>query len=104
MLFKMLTSFSSKSFTLFFEIANIDRFITQPFLFLAIIFYCIKYDLSKTKKVVCNPVRDILKNVPRVGELQSPSTPALRRHKIFKINTVFDFKIILCYNNFVQKY
>ena len=52
---------------------------------------------------MCNPVRDIFKKISHGwGELQPPQ-PLLCAEKIFKINTVFDFKILSCYNYFVKK-
>ena len=56
---------------------------------------------QNNKKVMCNPVRDIFTKYPTGGGNCNPPQPLLCAAKIFKINTVFDFKILSCYNYFV---
>ena len=94
MFFKTLTSFFSKSFTLFFEIANINLFYYTTFFVFGnyILLHKICF-VKNIKKVMCNPVRDILKKISHGwGELQSPSTPLRRKNfQKSKLCLIFNF-------------
>lgn len=86
--------FKTLSFTLFFEIANINLFYYTTFFVFGnyILLHKICF-VKNIKKVMCNPVRDILKKISHGwGELQSPSTPLRRKNfQKSKLCLIFNF-------------